>query len=142
MAAVFPDEGEVVWLRRMLTPDAGDSLLLHLRVFKNNFTPLKASTLADFTEADFAGYAAADIDPATWPAPSSVGGVAQSMYLPAPQVFTCTAGTQDVYGWYLTDNADTVCLAAERFSNAPQTITPTVPALVVLLIQLHSEYEP
>lgn len=142
MAAVFPDEGELVLLRRMLTPDAGDADMLHLHLFKNNFDPLKDSVLADFTEADFAGYAAADIDPANWLAPSTVAGRAQTSYNPAPVVFTVSSGSQNVYGYYLTDNADSVVLMCERFGNAPQNLTPSVPGLVVLIVQLRSENEP
>jgi hypothetical protein len=141
MAFVIPNEGEVVWLRRALTPDAGDADPLHLHLYKNNFTPLFGSVLADFTECDFAGYAVADVVPANWPTPGSVANRAQSIYQPAPLVFTPSAGSQNAYGYYLTDNADSVVLIAERFNDAPQLLTPSAPGLVVLVIQLHSEGE-
>jgi len=141
MAFVVPNEGEVVWLRRALTPDAGDGDLLHLHLFKNNFTPGFTTVLADFTESDFAGYAVVDVDPANWPTPTSVANRAQSIYQPAPLIFTPSSGSQNAYGYYLTDNSDSVVMLAERFNDAPQLITPTAPALVVLVVQLHSEGE-
>jgi hypothetical protein len=142
VSAVYPDEGEREILRRALSPAAGDSSAFHLRLYKNNYSPVKDSTLGDFTEADFDGYAQQDVIPANWPAPTTAGGVAQSIYGPGVLEFDCNSGSQNVYGYYVVDATGTIVLWAERLPGAPVVASPTTPVLVALVVQLHSEIQP
>lgn len=86
-----------------------------LRLFKNNVTPTNTFNVASFTEADFAGYAPIDL-PGWSPAAvaahiATAGNIAQQ--------FTITAGTQNIYGWYVTNAAGTALLLSQRDPLAP-----------------------
>lgn len=142
MALVVPDLGEVELLRRMLRPETGDADTLKLKLYKNNYTPVKASVLANFTECDFDGYAAADLDPANWDGPTSTAGVAVTVNSAGATTWYATSGSQNAYGYYVTNHDGSVVLWAERFPSAPLTISTTIPALVVPVMQLHSESQP
>lgn len=87
-----------------------------LKLFKNNFTPNYDNLLADFTEATFPGYAA--ISAATTPA-SGIDSLTGNLVVSWNNGSAFTAGTivtpETVYGWYITNTAETTCLVAARF---------------------------
>ena len=116
MALLVPDVGEVLLLSYALNKVA--PLDVKLRLFTNNYTPVEASVLASFTEAVAAGYAAITLTGASWTI-ASAAGVTTAEY--AEQTFTLTAASTD-YGYYITNNAGTQVLWAERFTDAPHTI--------------------
>lgn len=98
---VWPDEGTHNLFA--LLADLADSLTL--RLFKNNHTVGFLTTLADLEEADYSGYAPADVTPAV----SDVNGsriaipVDKSGYIGQSSLFPGNAGSpQDLYGCYLT----------------------------------------
>ena len=73
----------------------------YVRLFKNNFTPDPASVLADFTEANFTGYAAIQVNAKFGTPYKVIDGEYQTDS--SPFAFTCTSGSsQTTYGWYLT----------------------------------------
>jgi len=116
MALLVPDVGEVLLLSYSLNKVVqGD---VKLRLFTNNYTPVEASVLASFTEAVAAGYAAITLTGASWTI-ASAAGVTTAEYV--EQTFTLTAASTD-YGYYITNNAGTQVLWAERFTDAPHTI--------------------
>src|SRR5436189_2973693 len=119
MAGVMADNGSKQVLSEARTTWNTTALKLHL--FVNNITPTTSNVIGDFTEASFTGYAAASI--VTWAAPSVAAHIASMS--PASVTFTRTAtGTvQTVYGYYVTDNANTVLYWSERDANAPINIT-------------------
>lgn len=103
-----------------------------LHLFKNNITPGKAHVLADFTEADFDGYAPQTIS--NWVATVVSGHIA--ITTPDPNTFTSTGGAtpNDVYGYYVTDSFNAVLWWAERDPAAPFVIAAAGRKYVVQLL--------
>jgi hypothetical protein len=90
---------------------------LTLRLYVNDFTPIDASTAANFTQASGSGYAAAALTAGSWTV--TAGNPATATY---PQVtFTFTGALGNVYGYYVT-KADGTVIFAERFTTAPFNI--------------------
>lgn len=114
MNLVFPDQGLQFWMTQML----GSAINLHL--FVNNVTIIQGTLLSGLTEATFAGYSVLNLTFGGWTL-SVVGHTGVAIYTPQP--FTNTSGSaQTVYGWYLTDVANTMLLAAGQFDGAPVSI--------------------
>ena len=116
MALLVPDVGEVLLLEYALNKT--EPTEVKLKLFKNDYTPVEGSVVADFTESDGAGYAAIVLAGANWTIATSVG-VTTAEY--AQQTFTLT-GAITHYGYYITNNNGSQVLWAERFSDAPHTI--------------------
>lgn len=118
MAGVMMDNGS----KEVLTEDkaAWNTTALKVHLFVNNITPAVGDVLGSYTEASFTGYAAQSL--VTW-GTITVGSHIATMTA-AANTFTRTAtGTvQTVYGYYVTDNTNTVLLWAERDVNAPINI--------------------
>lgn len=125
MDVIIPDEG----LEASLNLIRASTLTYHL--FTNNITIDKSTVLTDFLEATVAGYAAIGVLNGDWGAPSVTAHIASIV---APLiVFTCTSpGTQDCYGYYVTDNVGGL-LAAAKFDSGPIALTsagiPVIPIL-------------
>lgn len=113
MAGVWNDGSLAAALDAILAN--ADFATAKLRLFKNNFTPSNTSVIASFTEADFAGYA--PIDLSAWGAAALFAHVAQAQNIATS--FVITAGTQNIYGWYVTNAAGTKLLLSQRDPNAP-----------------------
>ena len=116
MGILVPDVGEVLLLSYMLNNVQPADVKLHIYV--NDYTPVEGSTIANFTECTAAGYAPITLTGANWTI-STVAGVTTASY--PEQTFTMTATSTD-YGVYITNNAGTQVLWAERFSDAPHTL--------------------
>ena len=115
---VIPNEGKVLALDRWLDPDNTPGEDWVIRLFSNNYTPVAGSTLADFTEASFTGYAAVTLDPADFATATITSDVAYSTNSVTP-TFTCTGGGgQTVYGWYAEGSTSGKVLAAQKFDAA------------------------
>lgn len=142
MPLVVFNASEPYMLRRMLRPDPSDGDVFRIRLFSNDYTPVQDSVIGDFTQASYSGYAQQDLDPALWGDPIEVSGIARAAYDGGVFEFLSTSGTQDVYGYYVTDTSGGVALWGERFVGAPLTITPVNPVLILPMMTLHSEYEP
>lgn len=84
------------------------------RLYQNDITPGAGSVFADFTEADFTGYASAVM--AAWITPIIDPISGRSKIYPGPVLFlqSGTAIVNTVYGWYLEDGSSNL-LAAGRF---------------------------
>lgn len=94
---------------------------MYLRLYKNNYTPLGTSVAADFTEANFDGYAAIRINDF---GAAALDGSNQA-HIDAPiKTFTCTGATtsNDIYGYYYTRADDGTLVSAERNAAGPFTI--------------------
>jgi hypothetical protein len=116
MPLLVPDVGEVELLSRMLNKSATGDVIL--RLFSNNYTPVEGATVASFTQASAAGYAAKTLTGASWTVATNAGVTTASF---AEQTFTFTAA-QVVYGYYVTNSANTIALWGERFDGAPFNI--------------------
>jgi len=121
MAFVVSNSGEKLLLDAAVGKVAAGNL--KLKLFKSDTTPSHSDTPATFTEADFTGYAAITLTTTSWNA--GVAGTGTGTALAnkasidyAQQTFTMgTPGTTNtVYGYFVTDNAGTTLLGAERFA--------------------------
>lgn len=119
MPLVLADNGLSTILSELRTNWNATAIRIHL--FKSNTTPTTSSVLGDFTEADFAGYAAQDL--VTWAAPSVAAHVARMTAANRTFTRSTTGAAQNIYGYYVTDNSDTVLLWAERDGAAPIILT-------------------
>lgn len=98
----------------------GRYLNAKIKLYKNDITPDEASELADFTEADFSGYAeqALVLDGTA----AIVGGKAQQDFDPAVFAHDGGATPNDLYGYFVVDSSETDLLWAERYAGAPGVI--------------------
>ena len=113
MALVFLAQGEQIALEALVNKTAPQTLIL--RLYTNNYTPVEASTEANFTEASGFGYASVSLTPASWTASGS-----DPTQLAYPQVtFTFTGALGNVYGYYLTQTTSGKAVWAEIFSDGP-----------------------
>ena len=119
MPLVVPDSSERYHLDYLMDKE---DRVYHL--YQNDYTPTETSALADFTEANFTGYSAQTVAATAWN--NSVTDGSGTTCADAPDISWTNTGTtsQNIYGYYVTDTANTTLLWAERFSNAPRTLNP------------------
>jgi hypothetical protein len=142
VSIVFPDLGEVYLLRRLVAPDPIEDIRpWHLRLYKNNYTPNRVSLIGAFTECDFDGYAAKDMTLADWQAIQLADGIAIAQWGAGFSSWIADSGSQNVYGYYVTDPDDTLCILAERF-DAPFPVDSGHPCQFIFSIKSHGEYQP
>ena len=102
MALLVPNVGEIELLDRLLKGGSSvhdGSYTLHL--FKNSYVPQDGSTLSNFTEADFDGYADKALAQSSWASVSlNTNDKAESSY--SQQSWTCGATGNTIYGYYIT----------------------------------------
>ena len=115
--AIAPNEGLLPSHEEFL--DNGEDW--SLRLFRNDFTPVAGSVLADFTVANFTGYTSKTLTRAvgagTWGAPSLNGNVSESVY-GTDQSFTYTGATsQTIYGWYIVGATSGKVILAHRWTD-------------------------
>lgn len=135
MGLIVPDIAEP-FLLSMIKNEATFAGI-HLHLYKNNYTPVDATVLGDFTEANFDGYAS---EVPTFTIPAEVANKA-SMNDSSPRTFTHDGGAiaNTVYGYYVTCDAGPVLMWAERFS-APVSMSALGDSLSVqLYFTLNSE---
>lgn len=119
--------------------EIGGTLLLHL--FKNNYTPVAASVLGSFTEADYSGYADQSPSFGSSVTTGGKGTITDS----SARVFTVTAGgvSNTIYGYYVTANpggGGEVLLWAQRF-DASQSMSSIGDSIsITLVFTLDSEF--
>jgi len=113
---IWPRQGTLVVMDELASGFFGT---LAIALFRNDFIPTTNSVLADFTEANFVGYAPQTL---STPNPAFLNG-GQAAEVDADLVtFTQTAGpAQVVYGYFIYDPA-LVVVAAQRFP-APVNMT-------------------
>jgi hypothetical protein len=119
MTIMVPNQGELIALEALVNKTAPQDL--RLKLYKNNKTPTETDTEADYTEADFTGYAFKNLAGANW---NSTGGAPSDVTYNAVQTFTSSAGSQNqpVYGYYLVQQTSGKLVYAERFTDGPYTI--------------------
>lgn len=139
MSFIVPHEGSVQLLKDQFT--GGTLENWSLRLFNSNITPAETDTAATYTahEATFIGYAAKTLTrsmgSSTWNTPvsqapsgstpwSARSQVGHSQYGSAPQVWTCGATGDTVYGYFITGVTSGKLILAEAFA-APRTLANT-----------------
>ncbi len=116
MSLLTPDQGEGYVLSYLVNKASPSNLTL--RLYTNNKTPSETDVEGDYTEASGSGYAAISLTGASW----TISGTAPTQAAYAQQTFTFTGALGNVYGYYLTRNADDKLQLAERFSDGPYNI--------------------
>jgi hypothetical protein len=119
MAGVFQDGG----LERKMADirAAWNTTKVKVHTYSNNFTPTTASILANFTENTYAGYAAQDIS--NWGAPSTAAHVTTIQGDPNTFTRSTTGAAENVYGYFVTDQAGTTLYYAEKDPGGPRVLT-------------------
>jgi hypothetical protein len=115
MDLLFPDDGLVEMLTRIANPG------LKYRLFVNNLIPTLSTTLAGITEAAWAGYNPFTL---TWADYTLHGVSSHTGYGISPPILFANASGAGVqaYGYYVTNNANSILMAIARFDGAPITI--------------------
>lgn len=126
---VVPTEGELQALKVILGAEAAEDLLLKL--FVNNYTPVKGTTGTSFTEANGNGYAAITLTKGTdWAFTAGAPSKAETGF----QTFTFTGALGMVYGYYIQGADSDIVYWCERFDN-PVAITVDGDKVIVPVIQ-------
>lgn len=116
---LVPNEGELEALDKLLKDALSTNENSILRLFKNDYTPVNATTSTDFTEADFTNYVVKTLLRATWNAAVTNGsGKAESSYGSTPLAWTCGASGNTVYGYWVQGATSNKVLWAERFGTS------------------------
>lgn len=102
-----------------------------IRLYSNNYTPVEASTLANFTEVSGGGYSAVSLagNSFTWtPGDPTVGEAPEQEW-----VFTgATTAPGTIYGYYLVDLVTGLYIGGERFAGAILPFTPVAGSTIRL----------
>jgi hypothetical protein len=119
----------------------------YMGLYTNNFTPLHASTQADFTEISTGSWSSyARIALSSWPGtPTVVSDVATSQAANVSWTLGSTLGSSiTVYGYFVTDDAtstSTPVYWAELFSTGPQTIQNSGDSITIIpTLTMKSQY--
>lgn len=112
MALLVPNVGEREMLARIL--NGTDKSKIHL--YQVDKTPAETDTAAGYTEVNTGGYALITLS-STWTI--GVADPTEASYVQVSFDFTSAA---TVYGYYVTDNANSILLWAEKFSDGPYNI--------------------
>jgi len=136
MALITTDEGELELLDKMLKDALSVDESYTLKLFKNDYTPVAASTGVSFTEATFTNYVAKTLTRAGWGAATTISNAASSTYGSA-QTWTCGASGEIIYGYYIVATTSAKVLWAERFAT-PRTLASTDVLSITPVITLNS----
>lgn len=115
MPLVVPNAGELVLLNQMLRLSLSTQDTHVLKLYNNNYSPVAASTTANFTPTTFVGYAPKTLTRAGWAAPATVGLNAECSYTTI-QSWTCGSVGDTVYGYYVTRGSNDSIMWAEIFT--------------------------
>ncbi len=131
-AIVMADEGIEIIMGTFFnnSPSAQD---LKLKLFVNNYTPVRGMTMASFTEASGGGYAEKTLSNGSWTIEANIPRDAKY----ANQTWTFIGaidGGATIYGYYITNNSENKVIWAQRIDTpfTPEnngdelTINPTM----------------
>jgi hypothetical protein len=103
------DTGEIQLLKYMLNYAPADNARVHL--YTNNITPSGSDTITNYTESVAPGYGSISLIGILWTL-ATLSGTSCASY--ARQTFSFTT-SEAVQGYYITNNASTVLIWAEKF---------------------------
>lgn len=116
MPFVVPNNSEVLLLRYILNNVSADNK--YLRLYTNDHIPIESDTLANYTESSAGGYVARILTGTNFTfGVSNFTGTATY----SNQSFSFTTSAS-IYGYYITNNAGTELVLAERFPSAPEVL--------------------
>jgi len=115
MTMVATRAGRAVIAKALKAESPGVSDGLTVKLFKVNYTPTTISEEADFTEAEFTGYAPATTTYGDTSGPTLATDDQVMRISGAPLVWDCTAAPETIYGWYLVDDLSGDVLFAEKY---------------------------
>lgn len=114
---VVPDEGEPFLLKYLVTAAITPNESLVLRLFKNDYTPARDSTLASYVTATFGGYADRTLSRTVgWDAPTVEGHVGV-IRRTNPEVWTIASNPHIVYGAILYGGTSLKVYYQRRFAD-------------------------
>jgi len=142
MPFTVPAEGENFLVELLTKTALSVSANWRLRLYVNDETIGADTVLADLDEASFDGYAPFELPRSDWSDPVQVSGRATVQWEPGVLWFECVTGSEDIYGWFVTDADDTVILFGDRLPGAPVTCDPSNPIPLTPVLRLTSEYPP
>lgn len=118
MSLIFPTVGDNLALEAIVNKTAAQDLVLKL--FQNDYTPVKGDTAANYTVATFSGYADITLTGASWNA-AAAAAIANSI----ERVFTHNGGAtpNTIYGYFVVQVTSGTVLYAERDSGGAFTLT-------------------
>lgn len=138
MNMVIPNAGKQKWLAWALADDGTTLEEFTVELYQNDYTPVDGSLLANFTPADFTGYAAVFLARSGFSAPVIVANVAESTHVTVPE-YECTGGSpQTVYGWVMYGSTSNVAVAAQRFDSPRVMASGSVERLDPFKLKLKS----
>jgi len=127
--AVIPDEGMKLFQDKL---NGVSALAFQLRLYQNNYTPIKSSVFADFTLATFSGYTSQTLT-------FGAGTVAANISTAVASAITFTrsigATSNTIYGWFLVDSVSSKVFAANLLPT-PKAMTTNGDGITVTLTEL------
>lgn len=133
MPVVLPNEGLPDLLAYWIGKSVNTFFDWNLVLFKNALTPVQATVYADLVLATFTGYSAVPVTKADWTSPVIDTDKAVSTWKTTPTLWTCTAGSETIYGYALVTPSGPKIMAVERFASpvpvAPGGIIGVLPRL-------------
>lgn len=129
MSLKVANGGEIAILAYLVTDFNAQPL--HLKLYKNDYTPIDTTVVGDFTEANFNGYTGGGAILNAFGAPTTIAGRASTSE--GPHTWTKAMGGtgNDVYGYYVTDAPGTTLLWSERGGAAPYSMNSTGESLTI-----------
>jgi hypothetical protein len=121
MNQVILNEGKKYFAKRCFDGSVAEALDIVL--YTNNYTPVDASVLANFTLATFTGSAPVNVATTDWGAPAIVANVAEITATPVPSWTNTGATTELCYGWVAVGAVSGLAYFAQRF-DAARNMTP------------------
>lgn len=109
-----------------------------IRLFQNNYTPIATTVIADFTEANFSGYASQLMGSGTVSGPD---GSNRWVLTFAQRTWTKSGATgNSIYGYWV-EQATPTAMWAERFAAAPIDMNTDGNSIVMTpLVTMKSEF--
>jgi hypothetical protein len=123
MALIVCDTGALAFLDSLRTIWNTSGTRTFLRLYRNDYIPVVGSVLANFSEANFPGYAAFTTNGNKWGAPVLQAGRATTQFPPVTWTMNAATGGNQIYGYYVTGGGGTGVVWAERDPGAPIPMT-------------------
>jgi hypothetical protein len=119
MSLSLKNSGKAIALKAFVNHTLSENFVLHL--FINDVTPEAGDSASKYEEATFVGYRSIVLSGYAWKV--TEGDEAEAIY--DEQTFRSVVDqtTQNVYGWYLTQEVSGKFVDAGRFGDAPNPIT-------------------